>query len=233
MHAGQVGVMVGYSDQLPGVEPVFRPGDLLFVLEAHPEGELRCAKVTFGGRIVREQTDLLWREEVLALNDPPSLLPLGRAGRSGPTPRQPQTARVTWSELEAIFLDPKSKEFTDLRDRAAHLFLTGVYATHLQQFFVGALCVISSTRDGRSLIDPQTGAIQVAEEVVQRLALHEHRMVKAVRKMQAEGWQIRQSLGANKRRPYTKVFMYRGEARITVQQDGSMLDHWPYSGRSR
>ncbi|WP_156320285.1 hypothetical protein [Brevundimonas sp. AAP58] len=225
--------MVGYSDQLPGVEPVFRPGDLLFVLEAHPEGELRCAKLTFGGRIVPHQTDLVWREEFLPLSEAPKLLPRGRAGRPIRIPRQPQRARVTWSELEAIFLAPKSKEFTDLRDRAAHLHLTGGYATHLQQFFVGALCLISSTRDGRTLIDPQTGAIQVAEEVVQRLALDEHLMVKAVRKMQAEGWRIRQSLGPNKRRPYTKVFMCRGEARITVQLDGSMLDHWPYSGRSR
>lgn len=233
IQAGQVVVMVGYSDQLPAVEPVFSSGDLLFVLNAHAEGELRCCKMTLDGRIDPRQTDQIWSEEVLAVKDAAIAVQASRARwsavrtRPAQAAREPHAARATLSDVERIVRKPKSKDFKDLRDRAAHLYVSGGYANHLRPFFSGALCVISSSSDGRLLADPQTGAIKVAEAFVQRLALDHHPMVQAVRKLQGEGWRIQQSLGPNKRRPYTKVFLHRGDARTTVQLDGSMLDHWP------
>lgn len=233
IQAGQVVVMVGYSDQVPGVEHVFSSGDLLFVLNAFADGEIRCCKMTLDGRIDPRQADQLWSEEVLQVTDAAIRVPASRARWSAVRTGKPPAARAshaacaTLSDVERILRKPKSKDFKDLRDRAAHLYVSGGYANHLRPFFSGALCIISSSPDGRLLADPQTGAIQVAEAFVQRLTLDYHPMVQAVRKLQGEGWRIQQSLGPNKRRPYTKVFLHRGEDRRTIQLDGSMLDHWP------
>ncbi len=71
MRTGQVVMVVGYSDRLDGVEPVFIPGDLAVVGEVHAEGDLRCYAVTFDGRVARQRSDLLWPEEVLTANHAP------------------------------------------------------------------------------------------------------------------------------------------------------------------
>lgn len=71
MRKGQVVMMVGYSDRLDGVEPVFTAGDLAVVREVHDEGDLSCCAVTFDGRIAPHRSDLLWPEEVLVVNNAP------------------------------------------------------------------------------------------------------------------------------------------------------------------
>ena len=134
---------------------------------------------------------------------------------------------VNWSDVDRILADPKSKDFRDMLDRAASMHLTGGFPSHLRAFFTGALRVISSGRDEHEPVAPAVGSLRIAQDVVQRLGLDEHPMVLMVRQKQAEGWRMRPSLGPNHRRPFTKVFMYRGDDRLTVQIDGSILDHWP------
>lgn len=55
-------------------------------------------------------------------------------------------------------------------------------------------------------------------------------MVTKVREYVARGYRITISLGANERKPYTKIYLSRGTGdvmnRVTVQIDGSVLDHW-------
>jgi hypothetical protein len=50
-----------------------------------------------------------------------------------------------------------------------------------------------------------------------------------VRKVQAyirDGYKIRVSKGVNARKPYSKVLLYKGDDRRTVQIDGSLKDGW-------
>lgn len=140
---------------------------------------------------------------------------------------------VTWSDIDRILADPKSKEFKDLRDRVAHMHLTKAFASHLREFSTGALRVVSSRREGSDVPLRVGGPLLVADEVVEALALDSHPMVLKVRAQQAERWRIRVSLGPNERRPFTKVFMFRDGERITVQIDGSILDHWVLTAGAR
>lgn len=136
-------------------------------------------------------------------------------------------SEVTWSDIDLILADPRSKVFGDLRDRAAHMHLTGGFPSHLREFFTGALRTISSCREASVQGAQCTAHSGIADEVVRGLQLEDHPMVLAVRRRATEGWRIRPSLGPDRRRPFTKVFMYSGEHKITVQVDGSVLDHWP------
>ncbi|MBB5744814.1 hypothetical protein [Brevundimonas variabilis] len=144
-------------------------------------------------------------------------------------PRRP----VTWSDIDRILAAPKSKEFKDLRDRVAHMYLTKTFASHLRVFSTGALRVVSSKRDVVDAPPDVAGPLRVADDVVEALALDSHPMVLKVREQQAARWQIRVSLGPNERKPYTKVFMSRDGEKSTVQIDGSILDHWARPGNAR
>ena len=63
--------------------------------------------------------------------------------------------------------------------------------------------------------------------MAERLALDDHPMVRKVREYIDHGYVILTSLGPNRRKPYTKIFLCNGGEQITVQIDGSILDHWP------
>lgn len=134
---------------------------------------------------------------------------------------------VTRLDLDRILADPRTKVFGDLRDRAAHMHLTGGFPSHLRDFFTGALRVISSDPQETAQATSSTCPSGIAKDVVEKLNLDCHPMVLAVRRRSKEGWQIKPSLGPDRRRPFTKVFMFCGDQRITVQIDGSVLDHWP------
>ena len=146
--------------------------------------------------------------------------------------KRPQGS-VTWPDIDRILADPKSKDFRDLRDRVAHMYLTRTFASHLREFFTGALRVVSSSREGSDVPPRAVGSLCVVDDVVASLALDSHPMVLKVREQQAERWRIRVSLGPNERRPFTKVFMFRDGERIIVQIDGSILDHWILPAEAR
>lgn len=130
-------------------------------------------------------------------------------------------------EIARILAEPRSKEYKDLRDRAAYMFITGTYPSHLRTFFTRALSVISKLHNAPVSLDGRSGNLQVDPVIAGKLELDTHPMVVKVRQYIKDGWRIQVSRGANERKPYTKVFMFhrRGD-HVTVQIDGSVLDHW-------
>jgi hypothetical protein len=130
-------------------------------------------------------------------------------------------------DVPAILSDPGSKAFRDLRDRAAYMYITGTYPSHLRPFFTQALTLISRGDSQPVSLDGGSDYGRVDERVAERLNLDTHPMVVKVREFVAAGYRIRVSLGPNARKPYTKVFLEKGGEQITVQIDGSVLDHWP------
>ncbi|WP_262422351.1 hypothetical protein [Brevundimonas denitrificans] len=71
MRDGQVVVVVGYSDRCSADQPVFMRGDLAVVAAVGAEGDLTCHALTHDGRVARGRSDMLWPEEVLAVNNTP------------------------------------------------------------------------------------------------------------------------------------------------------------------
>lgn len=129
-------------------------------------------------------------------------------------------------EVERILADSRTKEFKDLRDRSAYMYITGTHPSHLRTFFTRALSLVSRMHNRPVSLDGRSGNLKLDERVVQKLDLDNHPMVQKVREYIAEGYRITVSRGANNRKPYTKIFMSKGNDEITVQIDGSVLDHW-------
>lgn len=130
------------------------------------------------------------------------------------------------SDIDRILSNPKSKEFNDLRDRAAYMFITGGYPSHLRVFFTQALKLVSKMHNEPQSLDGLSGALKLNDEIVLKLNLGTHPMVTKVQLYVRDGWRIKSSRGANARKPYTKVFLSKGDERVTIQVDGSILDHW-------
>jgi hypothetical protein len=128
-------------------------------------------------------------------------------------------------EIEGILRYPRDKAFKDLSDRAAYMFITGAYPSHLRGDANRWLGLIS-----RSGCSPSTlcslGPLRVAQPIADRLGLEFHPMVLKVREMLEEGYQIVLSRESSHRRPYGKIFLYKNRDRITVQVDGSILYAW-------
>lgn len=130
------------------------------------------------------------------------------------------------ADLHSILADPKSKEFRDLRDRAAYMFITGTHPSHLRTFFTQALSLVSKMQNAPVSMDGLSGALRLNDDVVAKLDLKQHPMVLKTKEHVEGGWRIKTSRGPNARKPYTKAFLYKGAQQITVQIDGSILDHW-------
>lgn len=128
--------------------------------------------------------------------------------------------------VDEILAQPTSKAFKDLRDRAAYMHITGTHPSHLRTFFTQALSLVSKMHNDPVSLDGLSGALKLEDEVVSKLNLPSHPMVVKVRRYVQDGWRIKASRGPNARKPYTKVFLYKAAEHITVQIDGSVLDHW-------
>lgn len=133
---------------------------------------------------------------------------------------------TTASEIERILEDSRTKEFKDLRDRAAYMYITGTHPSHLRTFFTRALSLISKMHNTPVSLDKRSGNLKLDERIATKLNLGAHPMVQKTEEYIANGYRIRTSRGPNARKPYTKIFLYKGDDEITVQIDGSVLDHW-------
>jgi len=140
-------------------------------------------------------------------------------GQANPTELQ--------QEISMVLRDTRSKGYRDLRDRAAYMYVTGTYPSHLRVFFTRALGFISTFAQKPSSLDGRGGNIAVNAEIVATMGLDEHPMVTKVRDYIEQGYRIIVSRGSSTRKPYTKIFLQKGQDEITVQIDGSVLDHWP------
>ncbi|HEX3918852.1 MAG TPA: hypothetical protein VHW60_16060 [Caulobacteraceae bacterium] len=125
-------------------------------------------------------------------------------------------------DVASILADPKSRAFSELRDRAAYLQLTGTYPTNLRTRTTRLLTLISSA--GRSA--PDVADRVVATGIADQLQLATHPMVTKVRDYIEQGYRIRVSQGPNVRKPFYKIWLFKGDDRRTIQIDGSMMDGW-------
>lgn len=160
----------------------------------------------------------------------------GRVGRMSKQEDRPAKvrdikgeARVTDADVEAIIRDHKSKEYHDLRDRAAYMYVTGSFPSHLRTFFTRVLSMISRYHSSPGGLDGSSGNQRIDDMMVGKLELEKHPMVMKVREYVDAGWRIQLARGANERKPFSKVFLWKGRNptyQITVQIDGSVLDHW-------
>ena len=121
---------------------------------------------------------------------------------------------------------PGSKDFYDLRDRAAYIHVTGAMPTHLRSYMTDLLNKISRFTGAKG-----GNQIEIARQNANILGLEDHPMVKNVRNFLNDGYQIMVSRDLKARRPYGKVYLYKdlghgALSRITVQSDGSVLSNW-------
>lgn len=123
-----------------------------------------------------------------------------------------------------------SKTREDVRDRAAYIFVTGQFPSHLRTNYMGILRAISATFNRPVALDGRSGSIKLTSAVVNDLDLENHPMVIAVRDKLAEGFLIQPSRGLHARRPFGKVFMYRptgsGNDLIVVNSEGATKIGW-------
>ncbi|AHC30430.1 hypothetical protein CC53_gp013 [Rhizobium phage vB_RleS_L338C] len=117
----------------------------------------------------------------------------------------------------------------DIRDRAAYVYITGSFPTHLRRNYNAVLRAITSVFRTPMALDQRGGSIGVQDEAVTDLDLEHHPMVKMVRRRILDGYVIQGARNVVSRRPYSKVFLYRRadpSDRITVQVDGSTKEGW-------
>jgi len=126
----------------------------------------------------------------------------------------------------AIPADHTSKEFKDIQDRAAYVYATGTYPTHLRSAMMALLSKIARVGHEPASLDGRGGVIHVDQEMVRRLDLDNHPMVTKAREFVKAGWKIQVARDIKARRPYGKVFLYRDNQQMTVQADGSIKEGW-------
>jgi hypothetical protein len=148
--------------------------------------------------------------------------------------RKSQSAFIP--ELQDFFAKQESdnplerKEVEDFRDRAAFVYITGSFPTHLRRFFVSLLRKATNYAHAPVALDKNSGVIKIRPEVVMQAELHHHPMVMKAREYVREGYRIQTTRGFAERRPFSRVFMYRksnqGVHKITVKSDGSVKEGW-------
>ena len=107
------------------------------------------------------------------------------------------------------------------------MYITGTFPSHLRTFFTRVLSRIARITNRATSMDRRSGNMLLDADMVRRLHLHDHPMVLKVKGYIGEGYRITVSRGANHRKPYSKIFLSKGDEEITVQIDGSLLDRWP------
>lgn len=145
--------------------------------------------------------------------------------------KRPSALKADDVLLDRVLTEQDSKEYQDLRDRAAYVYVTGSFPTHLRTLMTGLLRKITRYSRQPVSLDGRAGSTQVEQENVERLGLAMHPMVRKTKEFLAMGYAIQTQRGPNERRPYSKVFLYRrlragGLERVTVQADGSVKAGW-------
>lgn len=123
--------------------------------------------------------------------------------------------------------DAKSREFVEFRDRAAYVYLTGTFPTHVRKHFTNLLKAATEFVRGPSSVDKRFGHIQITPDVAGQLKLDEHRMVRKVRELvENEGFVIAQSSSIKERRPYGRINLVQPSTKreVTVHVDGKVTD---------
>lgn len=133
-------------------------------------------------------------------------------------------------DIQRLLRDRRGKYFKDVRDRAAYMHITGTYPSHLREHFTRVLGLISVMSNRATSLDHRLGTLKIDGQIREQLDLDRHPMVMKAKEYIKEGYRIELSLGSNRRKPYTKIWLFRGLSKLTIQIDGSVLDHWKGEG---
>lgn len=122
--------------------------------------------------------------------------------------------------------------FREARDRAAFVYVTGIFPSHLRGPYTALLRQITRFYRKPSSLDGRTGNLKLSDDVVAHLELEKHLMVVEVRKQMRRGYLIQSSRGIGTRRNFGKIYMFRLNSdnlvcdRITVKGDGAVKHGW-------
>jgi hypothetical protein len=128
------------------------------------------------------------------------------------------------TDVEQLLADPRG--YKDLRDRAAYVFITGTFPSHLRVFFTRVLVLISTSEERSTMFAGLRGGLTIDPDIATRLGLNHHPMVVKVGEYVQNGYKIRISKGPNERKPYSKVWLVKSGDQRTIKFDGSMLEGW-------
>lgn len=131
------------------------------------------------------------------------------------------------AELQRVLADPESRDFKDLRDRAAYVYATGTFPTHLRTLMTSLLQKVSRYSRTPVSLDGHLGSMKLNEETIRLLDLEDHPMVRKVKDYILKGYRIEMARDLKARRPYSKILLASpGGERITLQVDGSVKEGW-------
>ena len=121
--------------------------------------------------------------------------------------------------------DPNSKEYIDFRDRAAYVYITGTFPTHVRKYFTTLLRMATESAMGKSSLDGRSGHLKVAPDVVAILRLDEHPMVRKSKTYVSDGYVLATPTSVKDRRPFGKVDLVHPKTgdKVTIKSDGSVL----------
>jgi hypothetical protein len=136
--------------------------------------------------------------------------------------------RADECEVQRVLSDPDSKDYADLRDRAAYVYVTGSMPSHLRSLMTSLLARLATYSRTPVSFDRRVGSLALSQEMIERLDLESHPMVAKLRPFIDGGYRIQLERDMKARRPYTKVFLFNPGTgdRITVQIDGSLKEGW-------
>ncbi|QSY98640.1 hypothetical protein J2J97_31720 (plasmid) [Rhizobium bangladeshense] len=142
-----------------------------------------------------------------------------------------QPAKGDEADLKNILQDKETKDYQDLRDRAAYVYVTGTFPTHLRSYMMSLLRIGTHYSMKPVALDGRSGSMELTPEVRKALDLEDHPMVSRTRDFVEDGYKIFFQRDVNSRRPYSKVLLYKkmdgGTHKLIVQADGSILEGWP------
>lgn len=128
------------------------------------------------------------------------------------------------------------KDYTDLRDRLAYVYIMGSYPTHLRTLFTQLIGMATRKSVTPTSLDQLGGAVKVSDDIANRLQLENHPMVRSVREHLREGFKLTRSREDHTdRRPYSRVFLHRKikagrtgvfQEKKTVYINGAVKDGW-------
>lgn len=118
----------------------------------------------------------------------------------------------------------------EIRDRAAYVYVTGQFPSHLRRNYTSVLRLMSQRFRKPVALDGRSGNLAITGDVAMDLQLEDHPMVREVRRRVTDGYVIQPSRGHQTRKPFGKIFMLKANRRktekVTIQIDGSSKAGW-------
>lgn len=206
-------VFNGYSDRATDSRWILAKGEPVRVLALEGDYGARVCGLGASDRPAPHRTEWVWLEELTSLTDVPGALP----------------GKVSRRQVTDILADPDSLAFTELRDRAAYMYLTRCYPTHLRPFYTGALTEMRRYAN----LGPQSPGFSLEPAFIHELDLDEHPMVVRAREMMARGWRLCDPIRESARHSFQKIHLSKGTQKITIRIAGEIVLGWQVPKRRR